>query len=88
MESQTSLDFDVSKWQDPVGFLRGESFLQLKKHRPLSTNPEKGMYLGETSISILSRDPDLSRKPPETQGKRIRFLERTMVETNGTGIKP
>ena len=25
----------------------------------------------------------LSRKPPETQGKRIRFLERTMVEKNG-----
>ena len=27
---------------------------------------------------ILSRD--LSRKPPETQGKRIRFLKRTMAE--------
>ena len=29
------------------------------------------------------RDPDLSRKPRETEGKRIRFLERTMVEKNG-----
>ena len=31
----------------------------------------------------LSRDPILSRKPPETQGKRIRCSERTMVEKNG-----
>ena len=30
----------------------------------------------------------LSRKPPETPGKRIRFLERTIVEKNGQGIKP
>ena len=28
-------------------------------------------------------DLNLSRKPPETEGKRIRLLERTMVETNG-----
>ena len=34
-------------------------------------------------MSILSKDP--SRKPPDTQGKRIRFLERIMVEKNGQG---
>ena len=34
------------------------------------------------SMSILSRDPDLSRKPPETQ-RNGRFLKRTMVEKNG-----
>ena len=34
------------------------------------------------------RDPDLSRKPPETHGKRIRFLERPMVGKNGQGINP
>ena len=28
------------------------------------------------------------RKPSKTQGKRIRFLKRTMVEKNGQGIKP
>ena len=26
------------------------------------------------TFPILSRDPDLSTKPPEPQGKRIRFL--------------
>ena len=35
------------------------------------------------SISIFSRDPNLSRKPPRNLGKRIRFLRRTMVEKNG-----
>ena len=35
--------------------------------------------LGVPSISILNR-PNLSRKPPESQGKRIRLLERAMVE--------
>ena len=40
-------------------------------------------FLVLPSICILSRDPSLSRKPPETQRKRIRFLERTMVEKNG-----
>ena len=34
-------------------------------------------------MSILSRDPNLSTKPPQTQGKRIRLLERTMVDKNG-----
>ena len=41
------------------------------------------MVLGIPSISILSRDPNPSRKPPETQEKRIRCLKRTMVEKNG-----
>ena len=40
------------------------------------------------SMSILSRDPDLSRKPSEAHGKRIRFLERRLVEKNGPGINP
>ena len=41
------------------------------------------------TFPILSRDPDHSRKPPETRsGKRIRFLERKMVENNGIGINP
>ena len=40
-------------------------------------------------MSILNPDkPSLSRKPPESQVKRIRFLKRTMVEKNGIGIKP
>ena len=30
----------------------------------------------------------LSRKPPQTQENRIRFLKRTMVEKNGKGINP
>ena len=44
-------------------------------------------FLGLASISILSRDPDLSGKPPfETRsGKRIR-LKRTMVEKNGRSL--
>ena len=32
--------------------------------------------LGVPSNSILSRDPDLSRKPPETQGKRRSVFEK------------
>ena len=32
--------------------------------------------LGIPSISILSRDPSLFRKPPETQGKRIRLSKK------------
>ena len=38
--------------------------------------------LGVPSMSILSRDPDLSRKPPELRENRL-LLERTMVEKNG-----
>ena len=34
------------------------------------------------SSPILSRDPSSAAKPPETQGKRIRFSKRTMVEKN------
>ena len=44
--------------------------------------------LGVFSISILSRDPNLSRKPPETHGKRIRFSDRRMAEKNGQGMDP
>ena len=44
--------------------------------------------LGDTSISILSRDPNLFRKASKTQGKQIRFLERTIVGKNGNGINP
>ena len=44
--------------------------------------------LGVPSISIIARDPDLFRKPSKTQGKRIRFLKRTMIEKNGIGINP
>ena len=43
---------------------------------------QKGVdLLGDASISILSRDPNPSGKPPETQ-KKGRFLKRTMVEKN------
>ena len=35
------------------------------------------------TFPILSRDPNLSRKPPETQGSGARFLKGTMVEKNG-----
>ena len=42
--------------------------------------------LGVPSISILSRDPNLFRKPSKTQGKQIQFLKRTMVEKNGESI--
>ena len=38
------------------------------------------------TFPILSRDPDLSRKPPEIRGNRIWFSERTMVEKTGKGI--
>ena len=34
-------------------------------------------------FSILSRDPDLSRKPPKTLGTSNRFSKRTMLENNG-----
>ena len=36
-------------------------------------------------MSILSRDPHLSRKPPETHGNG-RFSKRTMVGKNGESI--
>ena len=49
---------------------------------PLTRNKSWG------TSSIVSRDPNLSRKPPETQEKRIRFLKRRMVEQNGKGINP
>ena len=38
--------------------------------------------LGVPSISVLSRDPHLSSKPPETQEKELSFLKITMVEKN------
>ena len=34
------------------------------------------IVLGDTSISILSRDPDLSSKPSEPQEKQIWFLRK------------
>ena len=40
------------------------------------------------SISILSKDPNLSRKTSGNPRKRIRFLKRTMVEKSGKGINP
>ena len=55
---------------------------------------DEEMNAAEMAPSARSMDPSrgtnsilnpgiLSRKPPETQGKRIRSLERTMVEKNG-----
>ena len=45
--------------------------------------------LGVPSIPILSRDPNLSRKPPESQGKRRSVFEKNFwVEKNGQGINP
>ena len=38
------------------------------------------------SISILSRDPDLSRKPLETEGKQLLFEKK--VAWKERGIKP
>ena len=43
---------------------------------------------GTFHVHSEPRDPSLSTKPPETQGKRIRCLQRTMVERNGQGINP
>ena len=51
---------------------------------------KKQILLGVPSISILSRDPSLSRKPhlkPRLKTDPV-FVERTMVETNGQGINP
>ena len=39
------------------------------------------------TFPILSRDPNLSRKPQETS-ENDRLLKRTMVENNGQGINP
>ena len=39
-------------------------------------------------MSILSRDPDLFRKPSNTQGKQIWGLKRTMVENNEESSPP
>ena len=39
---------------------------------PTSHNPAKTI-LGVASVSILSRDPDLSSKPPNTLGKWLAF---------------
>ena len=49
-------------------------------------SPKETNHLAKGTFPILSRDPNLSRKPPETQGKRIRSLERTMVEKHGEYI--
>ena len=42
-----------------------------------------GKTLRVPSMSILSRDPNVFRKPSTTQRKQNRFLKRTMVEKNG-----
>ena len=62
----------------------GRPFQTCDPRQPLLLGNPKAVYLGVPSpffSGIL-----LSRKPPESQGKRIRFLERTMkrmVEENG-----
>ena len=41
------------------------------------------------NFPILSRDPDLSRKPPKNQvGNGDRFVKRRMAEKNGWKIPP
>ena len=54
-----------------------------------STKPLKVKLLAgeQKATEILSRDPNLFRKPSDAQTKRIRFLTRRMVEKNGKGIK-
>ena len=70
---------------------------------PADENLRGGAKILGVPSPILSRDPNLSRKPPlkprektdpvfgksgsfrtpETEGKRLRWLKRTMVEKNG-----
>ena len=52
------------------------------KGKPPFTSCNVQVY-NVSSISIPSRDPNLSRQPSKTQGKPIRCLKRTMVEKNG-----
>ena len=52
--------------------------------------PTAGFYLGVPSISIRPGSRIFSENHTKNQGKRIRFLKRTMmmVEKNGQGINP
>ena len=51
------------------------------ENRRSAQAPRKGT-VWKYHLGVGSKPP-VSRKPPETQGKRIRCLERTMVEKNG-----
>ena len=83
--------------RNPSMCLRGAPYS--KNHTPLArakTRPSKSRTKihRKKSTRILGVPSPffpgilLSRKPPETRGKRIRFLERTRVEKNGPGINP
>ena len=47
-----------------------------QKVNPLQKNMGVRFILGVTSMSILSRDPNLSRKPPKTLWKWRSLLEK------------
>ena len=40
------------------------------------------------TFPIPSRDPSFRKTSFETQGKRLRFLDRAMLQKNGQGIRP
>ena len=64
-------------WQKVYAALDAWILLEL-----LGRRAAPNFFLGVTSISILSRDPDLSRKPLNTLGKWL-VLKRTMADKNG-----
>ena len=69
----------------PFPFFPG-MFCQATCHREMVVIVDFPNYLGVSSIFILSRNPELSRKPSETQANGDRLLKRTMVEKNGESI--
>ena len=56
---------------------------EIDRARSSAIRPCEALGIRAFQVHSEPRDPSLSRKPPETQGKRIRFWERTMVERNG-----
>ena len=51
-----------------------------KDHHDLVFQTNRAILCSRDTFPILSRDPNLSRKPPETRGKRIRFLTSTILD--------
>ena len=80
---------EVSSPSDKLKPKRKSIVHQMVAEVETEMHPEEEERMGGVpSISILSRHPDLSRKPPETPVKRIRLLERTMVDQISPGINP
>ena len=64
------------------------SLIVARKHGLLESQNSRMLKFQGCLPHSKFRDPSLSKKPPETQGKRIRFLKRRIVEKNGVGINP